>query len=541
MQYAPLLVILLAALLVRLPLVDLPFGRNSEGIGSYYGIMARNYLERGLFDTALLPVQSLGSNDVDPPTLYPHHPPLVPLLIALSYAGFGIGEWQTRLPFVLFTLAATSLLYVIVLRAFSTTSADATADAAAAARPMRRATVCAALFAFTPIALRYGGAPDVINAQLIFFVLLTVAAYTRFRRIGSTGAFLLLCLALVPAALTDWPAFYLVPILVIQFTLTHPRREWGWIVAFGLFAVLLFAGIYAYISGVTGDWTLILDQFLRRSSSLADDLQQPFTWSGWFTDAVIGHNVMSHTWPLVITGTLGALHALITLRRCSAPLTLTRILLGFGILHVLVGRQGVLVHDWWWWPLTPALCMGTVLLLDRMIAAARARSSRAALAVEMIAVLLCFAFAGFTTQANFRWFASPPTLFGRNPHYTAADLGRAIRHASRPNEAVLVVDDDPAPYLWFYAHRPLKMRIWRTDDLQERLHDNRADLPFGFTQQWTPAPTALVFPRVFALRQHELLDHLQGEYEPVAPPPDLADDFLIFRLRAGTRAGGSVQ
>ena len=104
--------ILSYAVVVRTYTLSRPFDRNVEGMGSYYGILARNYFRHSIADTWLVPVQSLAISDKAHPTFYPNHPPLVPLFIAGSYWLFNEAgsedwvppEWQTRLPTALFTL-----------------------------------------------------------------------------------------------------------------------------------------------------------------------------------------------------------------------------------------------------------------------------------------------------------------------------------------------------------------------------------------------------------------------------------------------------
>src|SRR5271155_10322 len=95
----------------RASYLDRPFERDPEGCGSFYGLLARNYLRYPITLTKGVPVQSLwaASGDV---VFYPNHPPLLPLLIAGTYRICGFNpdgqtvpaDWQTRLSTVLFTL-----------------------------------------------------------------------------------------------------------------------------------------------------------------------------------------------------------------------------------------------------------------------------------------------------------------------------------------------------------------------------------------------------------------------------------------------------
>src|SRR5438128_10189 len=108
------------ALAMRIALIDRPFNRDPEGVCAYYGILARNYIRRPISQTLLVPVQNLGRTN--PPKFYSHHPPLVPILIAATYAGFGFRadsidlppDWQTRLSTVLFTLGSIVTMFVMV-------------------------------------------------------------------------------------------------------------------------------------------------------------------------------------------------------------------------------------------------------------------------------------------------------------------------------------------------------------------------------------------------------------------------------------------
>src|SRR5260221_13656369 len=161
--------LLLALVLVysagfRLLVLNRPFEYDAEGSGSLNGVLARSYLRYGWNQTHGMPILSLDRDRGTPIVFYPDHPPLVPLLIVPFYAAFGVGEWQTRLPMSLMTLAAIVALYRLLLRV---------------ATP-RLALTAAAVFAATPMVLVFGGFADVVGMPLIFFVLVALIAYLRF-------------------------------------------------------------------------------------------------------------------------------------------------------------------------------------------------------------------------------------------------------------------------------------------------------------------------------------------------------------------------
>ena len=96
----------------RLVVLDRPFGYDAEGASaSEVGIWARNYLRFDWTQTRGIPILTVGQLSTAPIVFHPDHPPLVPLLVAPFYAGFGVGEWQTRLPISIMTIAAVCVLY----------------------------------------------------------------------------------------------------------------------------------------------------------------------------------------------------------------------------------------------------------------------------------------------------------------------------------------------------------------------------------------------------------------------------------------------
>src|SRR5438874_744888 len=100
----------------------------------------------------------------------------------------------------------SDLLLLSIVLLFAAGVRAATIFVMARARAgVRPAAIASFLFAAVPISILYGGQPDVINAQLVFFILLTLAAYLRFHDRPSIGRLLLTTFAFALAAFTDWP------------------------------------------------------------------------------------------------------------------------------------------------------------------------------------------------------------------------------------------------------------------------------------------------------------------------------------------------
>ncbi len=562
--------LLLAAILIcaagfRLAVIDRPFHFDAEGSGSFYGILARNYLRFDWAQTRGIPVLTVGDPSPAPIVFYPDHPPLTPLLIVPSYRLFGVGEWQTRLPFAIATLAAIGVLYVLLMRFASG----------------RVALLGAALFAAAPMTLYFGGFPEVVGLPLVLFVLLSVLAYLEFHRTPSARTLAWLTAAFAMAGLVDWPAFILVPVLLVHFVATRPRRQWPWMVAFCAMACVVFAGIYGYVaiaSHAGWDWMLPL---LKRRTTIG--VRAPFTAGAWLAQAW-ADNRMLHTVPLIAAAVAWVAAFGWRVRRDEPGATVARLLLAWGVLHVAIGLRAVHYDEWWWSPMTPGIVVAAALLLDALLElgtgsisgpatetgpisegmapalcstenSARpqvdppgtecrnvgklASSFRSAeysarpqlldhVAQPAVALLLVL-FASWTGYTSFR------DLYPARPDrpFTSIEMGQAIQTAAPgPNDLAMVVGFDTEAPLWFYGDRPLRTRIWVIDDLERRLNDTTAELVFDMAAQpWDAAATGIVFPLTHRGTYGALHAYLQRHYPPARIPAALAEKFEVFDLR----------
>ncbi|MGH7179297.1 MAG: ArnT family glycosyltransferase [Tepidisphaeraceae bacterium] len=508
--------LLVFALCMRVPTVARPFERDPEGCGSFYGILARNYFRYDWRTTLGVPVQSMGVTPARP-VYYANHPPGVPLLIAGVYATFGYradstwlpGEWQARLPTTLFTLGCVALIY-LMLRT----------------RASRRAAAFAALiFAGVPMTIVFGSQPDVINSQLVFFALLTVAAYLRFCGSQTAARAGVLCAALVPAALTDWPAFFLVVVLVGHFVLTQPRGKWWRIAPFAAVACLVFALLFAQVVAVKHDWGWIASLVSRRAMSNISDTHLHFGVRTWLREAIWLHAIGRHTLPVAM---LTVAWVVMAARRWRADRAtpLVGILLAWAALHVVVGRQGVFVHEWWWWPLTAGAAMASGVVVDRLCGFFESRSSNPRMVNVTAAAALLF-LSGLNFQKSIEELGRPKRISRDEFNYSLAEFGRVIRKSSPPNCAVMLAEDDESLPLWYYADRPIKRKIWDPWTFEHRMSDGVCDLPFALTEPWSERPVALIVPRVYvSAKLQPLVEFADEQFERTDSPR-----FIVFDLR----------
>jgi hypothetical protein len=501
-------IVLIYATSFRLVTLNRPFQYDSEATGgAFYGVMARNYLRFPIRETHGMPVVTVGRIAGVQPVFYADHPPLVPLLIAPVYRVFGVGEWQTRLPASIATILAIAMVYLLVKRSGTE----------------RAGLLAATCFAATPMVLYFGGQPEVLGMPLVLFGLGTVFAYLEFNREPGCLTFMLLLGAFTLAALSDWPAFILAAVLAAHLVITQPRRAWPWALALTVWAGVVFVFLNIYIALAAGlPWGWIVPLLKGRT---AIGMKAPFTAREWLRTAW-AYNVHHHTIPLLAAACLWLVTGGIRVHRVQPGATVARLLLVWGALHVLIGRQGVYNHEWWWWPLTPGIAVAAGLLVDRILAVlAVGRRSRLSHAAAAVAIAL---FAAWTSsRALEELFRSR-----RDDPFTTVELGQAIRKAAPdPNDLAMLAWSADDPELWFYGDRPLRGDIWSVEEFTRRRSGPYADLVFSDLQPW-PAPAAgLVFPAVCRSSLGELHAYLVAHYSTVPLPPDIAGKFEVFDLR----------
>jgi hypothetical protein len=511
-------IVLIYAAVVRMVALDRTFDYDPEGAGSLNGVLARSYLRFDWRQHHGMPILSLDPAHAAPIVYYPDHPPLVPLLIVPFYVQFGVGAWQTRLPISLLTLAAIVVLYRLVSYAGND----------------RGGLVAAAVFASTPMVLYFGGFPDVVGMPLVFFVLLAVSGYLPFHQIPRLRTFVPFFGAFVLAGICDWPAYVLVPVFIVHYMATRPRRAWWWALAFGLAASALFVTIYIYITLAThSSWTWMAPLFARRSAIGAPG--QILTWA-WLR-AAIATNRAYHTLPVLVAAGLWLFGFSVRGHRAPPGGTVARILLGWAVLCGLIGSKALYDHEWTWIPFTPGLAVAAALFVDGALRTIERGHGTARLANWSVAVALAL-FATWTGYSALRKLYPP-----HSPRpFTPVEMGQAIQVAAadRDSVALLVGGEEAEAQLWFYGDRALRTRIWSVQDFEHRVKDDTVDLPYNFEEQpWDARATGIVFPKLWNRRFVDLHEYLAGRYPSVALSPILDASFEVFDLRR--RSQGTEQ
>jgi 4-amino-4-deoxy-L-arabinose transferase-like glycosyltransferase len=316
-----------------------PFTGLHEWQSAFMSAAARNHVRYGYAVTRLAVIENA---DVVPPEwfrYYPDHPPLVPVLVSLSFRVFGEHEWSARLVPIAFTLGSTLLIYLLGTELGG----------------RRLGLLTAFIYALLPMNAYFGRMVS-HEAPTSFFALAMALAYLRWHRTRRPALFGTALGALILGALCGWPAYYLAGILPLHHVVTARRSRERKVLLFPLTVILLFGlhlGSVYWLQGPTG-LTYLASKFLFRTKlHLSSTLEAlgitpaavTFTW-GQFLLKELGQAGTLFTPPVLILATLGLYD---TLRRrgraTSDPLFMIALLL-FGITHVALFPQAAWQHEY---------------------------------------------------------------------------------------------------------------------------------------------------------------------------------------------------
>jgi hypothetical protein len=299
---------------------------------------------------------------------------------------------------------------------------------------------------------------------------------------------------------------------------------------FGGIAVVCFLVPYVQVVLVTGDWLWMSHLVKRRALSNVSDANATFTLWDWIRGALYGHAIVRHTWAVMILALMWIIRSIVhvTQRRPAVCGTRpTALLLGWAILHIAVGRQGVFVHEWWWWPLTPGVALAAGLMVDRMCAWLESRGVGHIVTNGIVALML-IVFAAWHTRHAVDELSRPKIIAADDPalDYTIDEIGALIRESASPNAVVMLAENDSTLSLWYYADRPLRTNIWDPWTFEQRLSDDSSELPFNLSEPHPGRAVVFIFPKAYrAAKTESFLRYLSSRF-----PVRDAGKFYVFDL-----------
>lgn len=317
--------------------ITLPFVGYNAWNFNIYSLIAHNYNTFGLLTVQFAPVISVDKVMPVVPEYYFNHPPLQPLLQALSFQLFGESFASARLPVILASLGSMLLLFWI----------------AKLVRNIRFGIVVLFVSSLIPATSIFG---RMIGQEpvLLVFCLLTVISILKYEQTKRYLYILFAYSSVVLGSLTDWPMVYFTFCLYIY--LCSRKMKW---LGIGLLLVSIsVACMYImYASWLESSLQFLVRGFFNRSlGEVTKQSNWVFLWSGtFFLRFFLYFNpifALFSLWFVFIEG-----KGLLMKRKTKNLLYLC--LFFFGIVHILLYPEGSFGHPYWVYYLLPWVVLVT--------------------------------------------------------------------------------------------------------------------------------------------------------------------------------------
>lgn len=434
-------IVIIAALILSVR-INFPWIGHHDWNGARFAGIARNYLTYGYLTTKLGQVVNSGPVSPNRFVYYINHPPLLPLLLSFSFLIFGEFEWSARLVPILFSIGCILLIFLIVRKLWDRTVA----------------LYSSFLMVFLPMFAYFG---RMVNheALTLFFVLLILYGYLLWLDGYERKYFVVMMGGLVAGFLTDWPAAYIVPVLLVHYFASVKGRNklilvlpaipailfvlflWHSVLLKGsaasgdLFKALLFR---LNLSG-TEEYRFTIFQFIKLEAKRIRDLFTPLV------------GVLSVAWLIRYFVKKEKLR--------DACNFLVFLLFIFGSIHVLIFPNGAWIHDYWLFYLIPAFAISAGLSLDYLAKSISEEKKRTFL-ISIIMVV-------FIVEA----IPLIKFLYNVDVDPYRYKLGVVIKSNSRPKESVMASIDSFGPHSEYYARRNIK---WGINNINDFLKTKRS-------------------------------------------------------------------
>lgn len=401
-----------------------PFFGIHDWNGARYGNIARNYIRYGFFTTKFSQVENSGVAAPKDFQYLTHYPPLLPILISISYRIFGINEWATRLVALFATSGSIILVYLVGRTIFDW-----------------KVGVGASLLALATPMIRYFGKNPVHEPLALFFALISFFGCALVLKENKKG-WLLLYLGLVLTVITNWSGvFLLLGITIILFRKVGILKLINLWLLTAVLVGLHFLHIYLITGSLAGGG--IFQAFLQRTSiggaanltkfNLLEFVNRLRLWSSTL-----------YTVTLLIFSSIG-LYFLIKKESFEKRVFFSGLTI-YGLGCPLLFPNATFIHNYFIFGITPTLALLASLAIFSIT---KNEKTKILLLIMILAMV---------------WFERKPfldVLEKSQNDFLAYEIGRKINTTVSTNESILVTPFDFAasrlPHLSFYSDRKITL------------------------------------------------------------------------------------
>ena len=408
--------------------INKPFWGEHDWNGVRYGNIARNYLRYGFIETKLGQVENSGIARVGEFGYYTHYPPLLPILISISYTIFGISEFSTRLVPLLATSGTIALIFLIGAYLYN----------------FKIGLLASLLALATPMVL-YFGKNSSHEPLTTFFILLSFWGYINITKANRKIFQILFLVGLILAQLTAWAGYFLVPALTIPLIV---KKDWlavKKLIPYLILSIILFFVHLIHVTILTGSISggNLIGSLMQRSGISPDVQPSGFNILGyldklrlWFSTLYTATlTLLSFSWLFFKRGKFEAKDLLI-------------ISLGLiGLIYICVFSNSVFIHNYLIFYFLPFLVLSAALCIVSLMNINFFEHIK--ILLPLFIVLIVF-------------FEKRDFLLALNLSHQdklAVEIGKAINNQTKPSDEVLILPYDYSNssdrFLKFYSDRRL--------------------------------------------------------------------------------------
>lgn len=450
------------AFLIFLPWINRPFTGHHDFTGAFYSQMARNYLRYGLITTKLGQVTNFGETTPEQFSYHTHHPPMIPLLVAMSYGIFGEREWAARLIPLLFALGATYVLFRFIADHVSITLATVATIL----------TISSPLFVYTAILPEY-------EAAALFLILLQFYSFYQLTEKGDKFWKVVFFIAAVLGFITAWVTYFAIPLLTIN-ELLKKRTTYLSTLLVGIVLATGFFGLHvAHTKIVTGEWFGggLGDIFFKRIGA-TPEIDPRYIFSiGKYLETETRRLKDFYGIPLLVFSAIGATRTF-SQQRTSSAKEILFLLLGVSLILPVFFRNYVFVHDYMLFYTAPLLGFATATTIQYLL---RLVPNPRRFFALCLFVSFLIAVNALATHVVWR------DLWGSKTWYEASVIiGNRLRQTTTPKQSILIVNQllrDQETQLAFYADRAISFPSKDHEDDPDVIVNVSSDFQFPEKQK----------------------------------------------------------
>lgn len=375
------ILIVFAAMVVLCYEIGEPYIGFHDWNDALFSIMAINHNTYGFHTTHFMNVYPFPTDTLSF-SYFIKHPPLLSILLSLNFRILGVYEWSARLFAIVFSLGSIVLLYLLVRRIYDENTA----------------LLSGFFMAFLPMT-SYFGRMVCHEPLVLFFILTSLYGYRLWMENGRCRWALLMFTGFILGALTDWPVYFLAPLITIHFLMVTRgnlnRYNFGYILALPLIAAFLFILYLAYAAEVKGSIDeLVISFFYRTGSVTGDPSVTSSRFTMWeFIIKELNRSVMYFTPVCLFLSAIWA-YNYIKMYINKEPHfgdSYLFLLYSLGLLYVLVFKQGAWIHVYYGlYYLSPAVALSSSIGLIYLHRLLPCFTSMKATSITIFTILLIF-------------------------------------------------------------------------------------------------------------------------------------------------------